>query len=187
MKHHNAPKWLKARLELAQALISGRYVQQPPSQEQPPLRDAHGRYTIDGVAADLSPIIWTMLDGKWHAVWLDELSGTAALEKSRGGAITGLTGAEKAQLLRLNVGETAILPEITACQLGLHGSGNHPDQLMIHPDAVSTGQAKELGLPLRKSPYPANTLSLLQAAQLITLNPLCLGPGSTPEEGDGCG
>ena len=178
-------EWLEARLELAQALSSGRYVQQPHSQEQPPLRDAHGRYTIDGVAADLSPIIWTMLEGSWRAVWIDELSGTAALEKAADGAITGLTPREEEQLLRSNAGETKALPEITACQLGLHDDSAHPSQLMIHPEAVPAELASRLRLPNRRSPYPADGLTFIQAATLIAQHPLCLGPGPEHEDDGG--
>ena len=141
-QHQNAPKWLNARLELAQALASGKYVQQPPSQQKTPLRDTQGRYTIDGVAADLSPIIWTLIEGRWRAVWIDELSGTSALEKAKNGAITGLTPDEEAQLIRQGAGEETSLPEVTACYLGLHDSNGHAAILMIHPDAVPTALAK---------------------------------------------
>ena len=175
-EHCNPQEWLNARQELARALASGRYTQQPKgNNSNPPLRDAQDRYTVTGVAADQCPIVWVRLQSKWHAVWMDVLSAILPGRRSFKGDLTGLSEAQQQRLLDNSAGETASLPEIAAHQLGLHAGHGHETRLTVHPNAFPEGVRARLGLPKRHSPYPADDLSFNQAAQLIAQHPLALG------------
>lgn len=171
-----ARDWLRSRHQLASALASGRYAQQPPSEEpNPPMRDNKTRYTVTGVAADQSPIVWVNLNSQWHAVWMDVLAEILPGQRSFEGDLTGLSDTQQQRLMDSGEGDTTELPETTACQLGLHTGYGHESQLTVNPNAYPESVRVRLGLPNRKSPYQANDLSFDQAAHLIALHPLALG------------
>lgn len=175
-EHCNPQEWLSSRREMARALASGRYTQQPPGDDpNPPLRDAQDRYTVTGVAADQSPIVWVRVQSKWHAAWMDVLSGSLQDRRSFEGDLTGLSEAQERRLLDSGAGDATSLPEVAAHQLGLHAGHGHESRLTVHPDAFPESVRARLELPKRRSPYPADGLSFNQAAQLIALHPLALG------------
>ena len=176
------PQWLQNRLDLANTLASNKYSQQPATRKEPPLRDNNNRYSIDGVAAAASPpIIWAKVQNKWLAVWIDELSGTRAARRRYTGDLVNLSPDAENDLIRHGSGEHAGLPEVAACLLGLHDGPEHPPHLLIHPGTFPERTRRELGLPDRPYAYQANDLTFTQAAQLITIHPLCLGPGPDQE------
>ena len=175
--NQNEPDWLQHRRELALALASGIYTQQPPSQEEPPLRDGHGRYSADGVAAALTPIVWVMVQSEWRAVWMDELMEALPGRRSYDNNMVGLSEDEEDTLMRYNAGETSMLPEVSACHYGLHKHGGHGPRHMVHPFTFPESTRLRLGLPKKSGPYPLNDLDFDSAAALITAHPMCLGPG----------
>ena len=169
-------EWLQSRRALADALASGHFQQQPHQVERVPMRDDQDRYTVTGVAACLSPNVWVQLEDQWHAVWTDELSELNHTPPQPNGDMSGLSELEQHRILQRTAGNVVYMPEITACGLGLYGGHEHPSELQIHPAAFLTQVQKQLGLPRRTEAYPADYLSFEQAATLITLHPMALGP-----------
>ena len=180
MNQHQ-PEWLKHRLDLAMALASGIYTQQPPSKEDPPLRDANSRYSADGVAAALTPVVWVMVENAWRAVWMDELMEALPARRSYDNNMVGLSPDEEDALTRYNAGETTALPEVSACHYGLHEHGGHSQRLMVHPFTFPESTRLRLGLPNKTGPYPLNDILFDDAAALIAAHPMCLGPGPDEE------
>ena len=183
MPHHreycDPREWLKARRDLADALTSGRFRQQPIQTDRIPMRDDQDRYTISGVAASLSTNVWIRLEDQWHTVWFNEISELKLADRQQNGDISGLNEMDQARILDRTSGDVLYMPENTACTLGLHEDPEgheHPSELQIHPNAFPTEIQQKLDLPKRKDPYPADYLSFEQAAELINRHPMALGP-----------
>ena len=91
-----------SRADLAHALRSGQYREQPEPWDGNLLRNPEDRYTVTSVAATtVSPCVWARLEGQWHSVWLDELMHALPQRRNYGAEITDLTNEEEQALIRI--------------------------------------------------------------------------------------
>ena len=172
----------EARLHLAQALLSGKFQQQPANTPNPPMRDLEDRYTVTGAAASLSPICWFLLNGEWRAVWLDELTAVLPHRQSWESECRNLPQKDAHELLYLESGDIFSCPEITAHQLGLGNENGHPEEIWATVADLSPARKEELGINPKALEWPIDRMTFQHAATLILEEPQTLGTCEHDEE-----
>ena len=152
------------RRELARALLENRHLES--REEDPPLRDRYGRYSVTGMAAEsLTPAVWVWSQGNWRYFHPQEIPESIPAEHPiRAAARSGptrelemtpdtLTELED----RPGSGQTRGYPEWVAEALGIPGGLGESSGIEIDPETGHAGRLDDLGFTgpselLRESP-----------------------------------
>lgn len=161
---------LDFRRTVAQALLSGDYLQHDPEDPEPPLRDEDNRYSVTGVAAALTPEqLWVLTKDGWQSAWMDPFTYACPGRRSIPGEVTDLTPIEEATLKDLNEMSGTHCPENTACRLGLP---DHDCTLTLDTRLIPAKDRRRLGIPAHgPRSWPIDSLTFQAAAEVLTTHP----------------
>ena len=163
------------RLDLAEALESGRYRQTPEDERLDGiLRDQYDQYSITGVAtAELTTSVWVRSAGSWTAYPPDVLTKAFPTIQRMPKEFPDPHRKFLDQLQQeASTGTSMGCPEETACALGLHesteGTG-HPVVLWFRSDPLTPKQRAQNGIPpyWPLNGYVLDTLDFANAAALL--------------------
>ena len=170
--HHAAP----LRLELADALDSGRY-QQIPREDRLDclLRDSQDRHSITGVAtAELTPSVWIKAGDAWTVHHLENLIKAFPKVTQFPKEFPNPDHDFLQRIEHLSPKETVHgCPEATACALGIHDNdsdnpSHHPELLWFRANIITPEQKTAASIPRDwHIPYLLDALDFRLAAELL--------------------
>lgn len=173
--YHNAAP---ARLELADALESGKYRQMPREDRlNCLLRDTDNRYSITGVAtAELTQSVWVKYDDMWRVHPFEAFHHAFPKMKN---VPNEFTQPHENFIHRLEEhsgnGTNQGCPEETACALGIHEDregSTHPELLWFNASAITPEQKATARIPRDWTlHYLLDTLDFNLAATLLRQYP----------------